>query len=184
MEAISKLLKPFVGKPLTVIINDEDENLHVFDWGKLEKEHDKIIAQTKGMTEDQMSDFLSHNGSDLMDIYDYYMDDDCIEKVENKEWVPFGILGLSHNIDSYAEMGHAGLLLLDVAEDEENPSVVLYLDSEAETIAPSFDGLEILESDEDTDEDFDEDENFDEEDFDEDDFDEDDFADEDDDVKK
>jgi len=167
MEAISKLLKPFVGKPLTVVINDEDENLHVFDWAKLENEHDKIIAKTKGMTEAQMSDFLSHNGSDLMDIYDYYMDDDCIEKVENKEWVPFGILGLSHNLDSYAEMDHAGLLLLDVSEDEASPSVVLYLDSEAETVADSFDELEIAESDEDADEDFDEDEDFDDADFDE-----------------
>ncbi len=167
MDLISKLLKPFIGKPLTVIINDEDENLHVFDWSKLEKEHYKIIAKTNGMTDAQRNDFLSHNGSDLMDIYDYYMDEDCIEKVENKQWLPFGILGLPHNIDSYAEMDHAGLLLLDVSEYEENPSVVLYLDSEAETIADTFEELEIAETDEDEDEDdFDEDDDFDEEDLD------------------
>jgi hypothetical protein len=171
MDAISKLLKPFIGKPLTVIINDEDETLHVFDWAKFEKEHETMIAKTDGMTDAQRNDFLSHNGSDLMDIYDYYMDEDCIEKVENKQWIPFGILGLPNNIDSYAEMDHAGLLLLDVSEDQENPSVVLYLDSEAETIADTFEELEIAEMDEDEDEDdFYEDEDFEDEDFEEEDF--------------
>ncbi len=171
MDAISKLLKPFIGKPLTVIINDEDETLHVFDWAKLEKEHETMIVKTDGMTDAQRNDFLSHNGSDLMDIYDYYLDEDCIEKVENKQWIPFGILGLPNNIDSYAEMDHAGLLLLDVSEDQENPSVVLYLDSEAETIADTFEELEIAEMDEDEDEDdFYEDEDFEDEDFEEEDF--------------
>ncbi|GAL83971.1 hypothetical protein MYP_1199 [Sporocytophaga myxococcoides] len=158
-----------MGKPLTVIINDEDETLHVFDWSMLEKEHDKIISKTSGMIESERSVFLEHNRSDLMDIYDFYLDEDCIEKVENKQWIPFGILGLSSNIDSYAEMDHAGLLLLDVSEDQENPSVVFYLDSEAETIAACLEELEIAETEEDDDDDF-EDDDFEEEDFDDEDF--------------
>jgi hypothetical protein len=160
MDAISKLLSPFLGKTLSLILNDEDETLHVFEWSAIEKEHAKVLEAAKGMTEEQMHVYLDKHRTDLMDLYDYYMDDDCIEKVEQREWIPFGIVGLPHNIDSYAEMDHAGLLLMDVSQNADNPSVVLYLDSEAETIANSLEELDIAEIDEDEDD-------FDEEDFDE-----------------
>ncbi len=145
MEHISKMLQSFEGKNLNVVINDDETSLHIFNWPEFVEKHDELIGQLKGMSEEQMGDFLSTNSSHLMAIYDYFMDDDCIEKVENKEWMPIGVLGLSHPVDSFAEMGHAGILLLDLSADEENPQVVYFLDSEEQVIADSFGNLKITE---------------------------------------
>lgn len=148
MEHIAKILQPFTGKNLTLDIHDDTTSLYIFNWQELVEKHNSLIGQMKGMSEEQMGEFLNRNSSDLMAIYDYFMDEDSIEKVENNEWLPIGVLGLSYPIDSYAEMGHAGLLLLDLSADEENPPVVHFLDSEEEVIAESFEDLAISENNE------------------------------------
>ena len=118
MEAIKKRLHPYLGKDLTIVIDDEIENLIMLDWNAL-------------------------SSGDLTDIYEYFMDDDCIDKVENEEWLPIGLLGLTHSPDSYAEMSHGGLLLLDLGIDEENPPVIRFYESEEAAIAKEFGALQI-----------------------------------------
>jgi hypothetical protein len=143
MEKLLAMLEPHIGKPLLVSINDEKENLHLFNWKEFEQQHNEVISKAKGMTPAQIGDFLQNNETRVMEIYDYFMDDDSIEKVEAKEWLPIGVLGFSHTFDSYAEMSHAGLLLLDLSDDSENPPVLRLLEAETELVADSFNELEI-----------------------------------------
>ncbi|AEV99009.1 hypothetical protein A4D02_10650 [Niastella koreensis] len=143
MEAIKKRLHPYFGKDLTVVIDDDNENLIMLDWDALSREYAELTSKMKGMTQEQMGDFLQANSCDLMDIYEYFMDDDCIGKVENEEWLPIGLLGLTHSPDSYAEMSHGGLLLLDLGVDEENPPVIRFYESEEAAIAEDFEALQI-----------------------------------------
>jgi hypothetical protein len=143
MEAIKKRLHPYFGKDLTIVIDDDNENLIMLDWDSLSKEYAELTSKMKGMTQEQMGDFLQANSCDLMDIYEYFMDDDCIDKVENEEWLPIGLLGLAHSPDSYAEMSHSGLLLLDLSVDEENPPVIRFYESEEAAIAEDFEALQI-----------------------------------------
>ncbi|MGN6647115.1 MAG: hypothetical protein ACTHJT_11350 [Cytophaga sp.] len=147
MEHILKMLQPVTGKNLNIVINDNETNLYIFNWPELSEKHNALVVQMKGMSEEQMGEFLSHNSSDLMAIYDYFMDDDCIDKVENNEWLPIGVLGLSYPVNNFADMGHAGLLLLDLSADEENPPVIHFRDSEEDVIAESFRDLQINTND-------------------------------------
>ncbi|MBO9205203.1 MULTISPECIES: hypothetical protein [Niastella] len=149
MEAIKKRLQSYIGKDLTIVINEENENLIMLDWEQLDGEYAEMSSKMKGMTQEQMGDFLQGNSCDLMDIYDYFMDDDCIERVENKEWLPIGLLGLCHGPESYAEMFHGGILLLDLSADPENPPVIRFYESEESTIAEEFDSLQITVVEED-----------------------------------
>ena len=66
----------------------------------------------------------------------------------NKQWIPFAVLGMyKPHIHGYAEMNHSGMLLFNVEEDPENPSVIHILDGEEQEIAENFSKLTLREVD-------------------------------------
>jgi len=82
-----------------------------------------------------------------MQISEYFMDEDCEDKIDDDDWFPFGLLGLSHNPDSFAEMSNRGLLLFNISKkDNQDPPIILYRNSKSKVIADSFSELEISET--------------------------------------
>jgi hypothetical protein len=145
METLLKSIEPLLNKALTINLNDEEETLTVIDWIEIENEHEALFEKTEDMTEEEMEEFLNNNETSLMQICDYFMDDDCLDRVENEEWLPFGLLGLTHKPTSFAEMGNGGILLFDISEDEANPTIILYRDGNEEVLADTFEELVINE---------------------------------------
>lgn len=145
MVKIKNIIEPYLSKRLEVKVNDEKTNLLIIDWTAIEKDHEKVIAKTKNMTEQEKDSFWSHTTTDLMAISEYFIiESDYEEKIEDKEWLPFGLLGLDHNPDSFAEMNNDGLLVFDLTEgDKIDPPVILLTDGECETLAPNFSKLKI-----------------------------------------
>jgi hypothetical protein len=144
METTKDLIEPLLPKKLEIIIHDEKDNIIVIDWAKMEAEHDETMKKVEGMSEDERNDYLSYNETDLMQIFEYFITGDCESKVDDKEWLPFGLLGLCHNPDSFAEMSNNGLLLFDMTQKDKNdPPVILWYDDESETIAKHFSELKI-----------------------------------------
>jgi hypothetical protein len=144
MKTIKSLIEPLLSKKLEVVINGEKDNIIFIDWDKIESEHDKTMKKVKDMPEDERNDYLSYNGTDLMQIFEYFITEDCESKVDDKEWLPFGLLGLCHNPDSYAELSNNGLLLFDLTQKDKNdPPVILWYDNESQTIAQHFSELKM-----------------------------------------
>ncbi len=147
MESLKRIIEPFISKELEIVIDGVKDNLFVFDWKKIEAEHELIMTKVKGMSEDQLGDFLLENETALMQISEYFMDEESEDKIDDDDWFPFGLLGLCHNPDSFAEISNNGLLLFDISKkDNDNPPIILYKDSKSKKIAENFSGLEISES--------------------------------------
>jgi hypothetical protein len=146
MEFVKKIIRPLISKKLEININENKTNLFLFDWEKLLSEHDEVIAKAKGMSEDEMYDFMSANETDVMQLAGYFMDEECEERIENNEWLPFGVLGLNHSPSSFAETSNGGMLLFDLtSEDLNNPEIILYQDLESTFVAKNFSKLAITE---------------------------------------
>lgn len=145
METLKETIAPLLDKALLINLFDEEETLHVIDWIQIEDEHDELVDKMEGMSDEEAEAYLNSNESALMQICDYFMDDECLDRVENGEWLPFGLLGLTYKPSSYAEMGNGGMLLFDISEDEENPAIILYRDGNEEVLAESLQELVINE---------------------------------------
>lgn len=85
-----------IGKKLKVVLAGAGENLIVIDWDEL-KEEESDDGETRAQH-----------------IFDYFVDDGALEKINSGEWIPMGVLGLTHDPDSFAEMNNGGLLLVDL----------------------------------------------------------------------
>ncbi len=146
MDALKQIIQPLISKKLEININEDKNNLFVFDWQKLLSDHDEVIAKAKGMSEDEMYDFMSANETDVMQLAGYFMDEECEERIENNEWLPFGVLGLNHLPSSFAETSNSGMLLFDLtSEDLDNPEIILYQELESTFVAKNFSKLAISE---------------------------------------
>jgi hypothetical protein len=145
MATLKETIAPLLDKALLINLFDEEETLHVIDWTKIEEEHEELVSKIEGMSDAEAEAFLNSNESALMQICDYFMDDECLDRVENGEWIPFGLLGLTYRPNDYAEMGNGGMLLFDISEDEENPAIILYRDGNEEVLAENLEELVINE---------------------------------------
>jgi hypothetical protein len=125
MDATKSIIEPLLPKKLEVIIQGETDNIIVIDW-------DQIV---KG------------ENDDYEDILGYFVENkSCQKKIDKLEWKPFGLLGLCHNPDSFAETSNHGLLLFDLTnKDKNNPPVILWKDEKSKTIAQHFSELKITE---------------------------------------
>ena len=146
MSSIQEILTAFLSKKLEIKLMDKTYNLHVIDWSAISKVHEEMMEQTEDMEDEEVGEFLCDNESELMQITEYFMNDACDEKVEDDKWLPFGLLGLTHDPDHFAETGNSGLLLFDVTKgNQDNPPVILFLKGKAQRIAADFTTLEIKE---------------------------------------
>lgn len=141
---MKNLTESLLDEELEVSINGNKDTLTVIDWDQIKSEHDIVMEKIENMTREERSDYISFNQTKVMEIRDYFITKDCEAKVEAKEWVPFGLLGLCYRPDSYAEMSNSGLLLFDLTQDDRNdPPVILCTDTETQTLVKHFSELEI-----------------------------------------
>jgi hypothetical protein len=126
MEPTKNIIAPFLPKKMEIIIKGKEDNIIFIDW-------DEIV---KG------------ENDDYEDILEYFVQkESCIKKIDKLEWKPFGLLGLCHNPDSFAEMSNHGMLLFDLTgKDKNDPPVILWKDEESKTVASHFSELKINEA--------------------------------------
>jgi len=144
MSKLQELLQDLSSKKLEVTLSDKTHNLHLIDGAAIEKAHEEVMEQIEEMEDEEAGEFLSDNETELIQITEYFMNDACDEKVEEELWLPFGLLGLSHFPDSYAETGHSGLLLLDKSKGKQDkPAVLLFFKGKSQRVADSLEELAI-----------------------------------------
>lgn len=147
MENLKKLLDNYLGKDLEIEIDGEVESCSMLDWNQIIVDNDEWAKGMEGMTDDEKDAYCNHSVSDFVNIYQYFLDEEEFElKVDNKQWIPFAVLGMyKPHIHGYAEMNHNGMLLFDIEEDAENPPIVYILDGEQQLIATDFSELKLAE---------------------------------------
>lgn len=146
MSNLQENILNLLSKKLEVTFGDQTHTLHVIDWTSIVTAHEAIMEQIESMEEEEAGEFLCDNETELIQITEYFMNDACDEKVEEEQWLPIGLLGLSHHPVSYAETGHSGLLLLDKSKGKRNnPSVILFYNKKVQVVAESFAELTIKE---------------------------------------
>ena len=123
MNITKQFIEQYISKSTEVVINDEKDTVTFIDWDALSKTM----------------------GEEYNDILDYFVnDEECEDKIATGDWKPFGLMGLTHNPESYSEMGNTGLLLFDVSDEETtDPSILLWKEGESTIIAEHFAELEI-----------------------------------------
>lgn len=115
---IDKEISSLIGKQLVVHINGKEKSLIVIDWASISSEE----------------------GDRFQDLQEYFMDEVCLKKVTDNSWIPIGVLGLTYNPESYAEIGNGGLLLL-----EHSGQVQHHQNGKTEKVADRFDQLQVSE---------------------------------------
>lgn len=145
---LKKLLFPYLEKDLEIEINGEAESCSILDWEQITADHEEWVKGMDGMTDEEKDSYCNHSVSDLVNICEYFLAEEEFEqKVDNKEWIPFAVLGMyKPHIHGYAEMNNSGMLLFDVEADTENPPVIHITDGEQQLIAANFSELLIGES--------------------------------------
>lgn len=116
----------FLGKKMEITLASEGEseqdNLHFIDWAALQGEEDAD------------------------DLIEYFLNDECLQKIEAGELWPFAVLGLMHNPYSFQEMGNNGLLLIELnSPTPENPPVIWLKEDVFTQLAPAFSALQLSE---------------------------------------
>ena len=148
MKKIKKILEKYVEKKLEIEIEGETTNLCIINWEEIVADDLAEFNKTKSMTEIEKNEFWNNKPKGPMEeIIEYFIvDSEFEQKVDDKEWIPFGLLGLMHNahIYGFAEMNNDGLLLFDVSDGKEDqPEIILIVDGEESTIAENFKELTI-----------------------------------------
>lgn len=145
MKHLKETIERYFEKELEIEIDDEIKSISIIDWEEILAKNAEWEKGMEGMTDEQKNDYCNHAVSDLVNIYTYFLDEEeFVEKVENKEWIPFAVLGMyKPHIYGYAEMNNGGILLFNIEEDEENPPIIFIADGEEQTIAENFDTLKI-----------------------------------------
>ncbi|WP_341899948.1 hypothetical protein [Fluviicola taffensis] len=147
MENLKKLLENYLGKDLEIEIDGEVQSCSMLDWNQIILDNDEWAKGMEGMTDQEKDAYCNHSVSDFATIYQYFLDEEEFElKVDNKQWIPFAVLGMyKPHIHGYAEMNHNGMLLFDLEEDAENPPIIYILDGEQQLIATDFSELSLEE---------------------------------------
>jgi ankyrin repeat protein len=62
----------------------------------------------------------------LEQIAEYHLDEDALDKVGNRQWIPIGIVGMNGTIESYQEIGVDGTLYLDLSKAKGTDAPVVF----------------------------------------------------------
>ncbi|MGV3612805.1 MAG: hypothetical protein ACO1N0_17725 [Fluviicola sp.] len=149
MKHLNQLLANYLEKDFEIELNGETESCSFLNWDQIIADNEAWVKGMDGMTDEQKDAYCNHSVSEFVNIYEYFLDEEAFEeKVDNKQWIPFAVLGMyKPHIHGYAEMNHSGMLLFNVEEDPENPSVIHILDGEEQEIAENFSELTLREVD-------------------------------------
>lgn len=145
MKDLKKIIKNYQEKELEIEIDGEIESCSIIVWEEIVEDHNEWTRKMEGMTEQQINDYCNHSVSDFVNIFEYFLfDEEFEQKVDENKWIPFAVLGMyKPHIHGYAEMNNQGMLLFNIEEDLNTPSIVRILDDEHQTIAQNFNTLKI-----------------------------------------
>jgi hypothetical protein len=145
MNSLKEMIKKYFEKELEIEIDGEIESLSIIDWEQILLDEIKWEKGMEGMSEQEINDYNNYSVCDYYKILEYFLDEpDFEQKVENKQWIPFAVLGMYQpHIYGYAEMNNGGMLLFDVEKDETNPPIIFIADGEEQTLAENFSKLKI-----------------------------------------
>ena len=96
------------GQATTLPMAGEPQAVALFDWFTLLQEE-----------ADDRHELVS-------ELREYHISSDAEANVEAYTWVPFGIVGMNGNLDSYAEMGVAGTLYIELEAASGNDAPVFF----------------------------------------------------------
>jgi hypothetical protein len=126
---------PWLGRELTVELDGETYPLTIVDWKALVEASESLAAQARDLPPDEVSRFYQHHVDAATDLYDYFLTG-YEEEVQEGQWIPVGVVGLTSDAESFAEESHDGVLLVDLTRDG---APVLWLRDESLTeVAPSL----------------------------------------------
>jgi hypothetical protein len=107
------------------------DNLCLIDWDKMARAQDEATL------------------NDLADVQEYFMNDQLIDKVFAKEYLPFALLGLNHNPGSFQESSNGGMLLLKTkSQSDRSQQVFWFHDDDLKSINLTLKELKISKYDE------------------------------------
>lgn len=73
----------------------------------------------------------------LEQIAEYHLDEDALDKVGKRQWIPFGIVGMNGTIESYQEIGVDGTLYIDLSKAKGNDAPVVFATQSYMGLSPS-----------------------------------------------
>ena len=73
----------------------------------------------------------------LEQIAEYHLDEDALDKVGKRQWIPIGIVGMNGTIESYQEIGVDGTLYVDLSKAKGNDAPVVFATQSYMGLSPS-----------------------------------------------
>lgn len=130
-QTFTEELKKLENQNLTIAIDGEEYPICIINWDHIVSEHDQLVKQQLGKTREEIDHFWAHTTSKMMSIYDYFLYDEIMEmKVDNKELLPIGLLGLdasAHN-HGFAEINNDGFIAIDLTKPNINEAPVYFIE--------------------------------------------------------
>jgi hypothetical protein len=85
-QMILEELKQLLRQQLSITIDGETYPVCIIDWAEIVAEHDKVLEENSGKSNEEMDRFWAHNTTKMQSIYDYFLYDEITEmKVDDKE---------------------------------------------------------------------------------------------------
>lgn len=124
-------LKQLLTQQLSITIDGETYPVCIIDWAEIVAEHDKVLEENSGKSNEEMDHFWAHTTTKMQSIYDYFLYDEIIEmKVDDKEILPIGLLGLdasAHN-HGFAEMNNDGFIAIDLTKGKLEEAPIYFIE--------------------------------------------------------
>jgi ankyrin repeat protein len=112
-------LADYAGRRTTLEIRGERRDVSLFDWFVLREEQD----------DDEHAKFD--------ELVEYQIPPKAQKPVAKEKWIPFGVVGLIGDADTYQEIGVDGTLFLDLTEADGNDAPVVFVSAEYMGMRPS-----------------------------------------------
>ncbi|NUR28626.1 MAG: hypothetical protein HOV83_22770, partial [Catenulispora sp.] len=105
-------IRHLVGQELAVTLGDLTTTLEIVDWTRLRADSAALAAQTRGLAPAEIDSLYQRTRDPVAEIVEYFLFE-YAERVEDGDWLPFGLLGIGCDPESYTEMTNDGALVFD-----------------------------------------------------------------------
>jgi hypothetical protein len=136
-------LADLIGKKLEVELPGTTTTLTIMDWEALTLRSYELTKQAQRLPRKERGDFYSSHPDRRSEIFEYFLDEASEDEVEKGRWIPFGVLGLGHAPENFAETGHDGLLVLEPGKGKEQ-KVLWVRGGDAWEVAERLEELKII----------------------------------------
>ncbi|WP_027342145.1 hypothetical protein [Hamadaea tsunoensis] len=109
-------IRHLLGQELAVTLGDLTTTLEVVDWAGLRADSEALAARARGLGQDEINALYQGARDPVAEIVEYFLFE-YAERVEDGDWLPFGLLGIGCGPESYTEMTNDGALVFDLAAE-------------------------------------------------------------------